>query len=55
MTHCHNLDHEDTDMMVQFGVGDYLNVNDPIFADMPIIDTESATTPVYAPNYPLGT
>jgi FtsP/CotA-like multicopper oxidase with cupredoxin domain len=29
MVHCHNLPHEDHDMMVQFAVGDK-NVNDPI-------------------------
>ena len=29
MIHCHNLPHEDHDMMQQFAVGD-LNVNDPI-------------------------
>jgi FtsP/CotA-like multicopper oxidase with cupredoxin domain len=55
MTHCHNLVHEDSDMMVQFGVGDFMNVNDPVFADMAVMDTESVTAPVYAPNYPLGT
>jgi hypothetical protein len=41
--------------MVQFGVGDFMNVNDPVFADMAVMDTESVTAPVYAPNYPLGT
>ncbi|HET9872190.1 MAG TPA: multicopper oxidase domain-containing protein [Propionibacteriaceae bacterium] len=44
MVHCHNLPHEDHDMMHQFSVGlndDYVDVNDPIEADKPIWDEES--------------
>jgi spore coat protein A len=36
MVHCHNLPHEDHDMMHQFSVGlkaDDVDVNDPIWAD----------------------
>jgi FtsP/CotA-like multicopper oxidase with cupredoxin domain len=54
MTHCHNLVHEDSDMMIQFAVGD-LNVNDPIVSDRPISDAELEQSVVYAPSYPLGT
>ena len=32
MVHCHNLIHEDNDMMIQFAVGD-INANDPIISD----------------------
>ena len=38
MIHCHNLVHEDHDMMVQYAVGD-LRINDPITADPPRRDT----------------
>jgi FtsP/CotA-like multicopper oxidase with cupredoxin domain len=38
MVHCHNLPHEDHDMMVQFAVGDK-NVNDPMTAAMAQVDT----------------
>jgi spore coat protein A len=54
MTHCHNLVHEDNDMMIQFAVGD-LNNNDPISSDRPIADTEAETPVSYRPSYPLGT
>jgi FtsP/CotA-like multicopper oxidase with cupredoxin domain len=54
MTHCHNLVHEDNDMMVQFAVGD-INVNDPVDSDRPLSDYEAEVQPVYAPGYPLGT
>ncbi len=33
MMHCHNLVHEDHDMMQQFWVGDRTDANDPIHAD----------------------
>ncbi|CAH0221715.1 Spore coat protein A [Arthrobacter sp. Bi83] len=56
MVHCHNLVHEDHDMMVQFAVGDLKN-NDPINADMPVGETEVEGH--YASNYkaayPAGT
>ena len=54
MTHCHNLVHEDNDMMIQFAVGDPA-VNDPISSDRPIPDTDPEQPAVYAPSYPLGT
>jgi FtsP/CotA-like multicopper oxidase with cupredoxin domain len=54
MTHCHNAVHEDSDMMVQFAVGDR-NVNDPITSDPARPETEPPTPPVYAPGLPLGT
>jgi FtsP/CotA-like multicopper oxidase with cupredoxin domain len=54
MTHCHNLVHEDNDMMIQFAVGD-IDVNDPINSDKPVADTESEMPVVYAPSFPLGT
>ena len=38
MVHCHNLPHEDHDMMVQFSVGDLKN-NHPIEAAKPQPDT----------------
>ncbi|MDD0858227.1 multicopper oxidase domain-containing protein [Arthrobacter alpinus] len=41
MVHCHNLVHEDHDMMVQFAVGDW-RTNDPITADPAVIDTRPA-------------
>jgi FtsP/CotA-like multicopper oxidase with cupredoxin domain len=43
MIHCHNLPHEDHDMMHQFSVGldaDYVDVNDPIEADKPVYDND---------------
>ncbi|HEY0000777.1 MAG TPA: multicopper oxidase domain-containing protein [Actinoplanes sp.] len=54
MMHCHNLVHEDSDMMIQFAVGD-LNVNDPISSDRPATDAEAEVPAVYAPSFPLGT
>jgi len=56
MIHCHNLVHEDNDMMVQFAVGDPRQ-NDPVSADPPIPDIYStgARRPVYAAALPLGT
>ncbi|AEV88256.1 Putative multicopper oxidase [Actinoplanes sp. SE50/110] len=54
MTHCHNLVHEDSDMMIQFAVGD-LETNNPIMMDPPRPETEAEMPAVYAPSYPLGT
>ena len=56
MVHCHNLVHEDHDMMVQFSVGDLRN-NDPITSDPPVLDTtpEGSFPPVYRPGFPAGT
>ena len=56
MIHCHNLVHEDHDMMVQFSVGD-LRTNDPVTSDAPIPDlTElDAFQPAYRPRFPAGT
>jgi spore coat protein A len=55
MTHCHNLVHEDNDMMVEFGVGDYLRVNNPITANPAVRDTQAETAPRYAVGYRVGT
>jgi FtsP/CotA-like multicopper oxidase with cupredoxin domain len=56
MLHCHNLVHEDHDMMVQFSVGD-LRINDPIHSDPPILETkpEGFYTSTYKAAYPPGT
>ena len=54
MTHCHNLVHEDNDMMIQFAVGD-VNVNDPVHSDPARVETEAERPAVYAPSCPLGT
>jgi spore coat protein A len=56
MMHCHNLVHEDHDMMVQFSVGDLRN-NDPITSDPPKVDaTPLGSFPaVYRAGFPLGT
>jgi spore coat protein A len=54
MTHCHNLVHEDNDMMVQFAVGD-LNVNDPILSDQAVVDAEPERPVSYGPSFPVGT
>ena len=56
MVHCHNLVHEDNDMMVQFGVGDIYG-NDPVAADPAQPDPSSpGDYPAqYAAGYPLGT
>ncbi len=56
MIHCHNLVHEDHDMMVQFAVGDW-RINDPMTADPPVLDTTSLNSfpPAYRPGYPAGT
>ncbi|RAM37015.1 multicopper oxidase family protein [Arthrobacter globiformis] len=56
MVHCHNLVHEDHDMMVQFSVGDLRN-NDPINADKPVLETrpEGYYASKYKLAYPAGT
>lgn len=56
MIHCHNLSHEDHDMMVQFSAGDPRS-NDPITSDPPVRDTTplGAFPPVYLPGFPAGT
>ena len=56
MIHCHNLTHEDHDMMVQYAVGDPRS-NDPITSDPPIADTTPATSFVarYRPRIAAGT
>jgi FtsP/CotA-like multicopper oxidase with cupredoxin domain len=58
MIHCHNLVHEDHDMMTQFRVGtnDFDNdPNDPIAAARPEWDDAGPDDPEYEPAYPLGT
>jgi spore coat protein A len=54
MTHCHNLVHEDSDMMIQFAVGDKM-VNDPINADAAVTEWQAETPATYWPSYPSGT
>jgi spore coat protein A len=56
MIHCHNLSHEDHDMMVQFSVGDP-GSNDPITSDRAVPDTTPVGSfpPVYLPGWPAGT
>ena len=56
MVHCHNLVHEDHDMMVQFSVGDWRN-NDPVSSDYPVVDTTpmGSYPPVYRPGFAAGT
>ncbi len=56
MIHCHNLVHEDHDMMVQFSVGDW-RTNDPVTTDPPVFDPtpEGSFPPVYRPALPPGT
>jgi FtsP/CotA-like multicopper oxidase with cupredoxin domain len=56
MVHCHNLVHEDHDMMVQFSVGDSRN-NDPVSSDYPVVDTTPMNSypPVYRPGFAPGT
>ncbi len=58
MVHCHNLVHEDHDMMLQFRVGnnDPANdPNDPIAAARPTWDTLPPDYVQYEASYPLGT
>lgn len=56
MIHCHNMTHEDRDMMVQFSAGDPAQ-NDPIASDPPVPDRTppDAFPPVYRPGFPAGT
>ena len=56
MIHCHNLVHEDHDMMIQFSAGDWRN-NDPISSARPLVDTTplGAFPPTYRPLYRAGT
>lgn len=56
MIHCHNLVHEDHDMMFQYAVAN-LRTNDPITADPPKHDPlpANAFPPVYRPLLPAGT
>ena len=56
MIHCHNLTHEDHDMMVQFSAGDPAD-NNPITSDPPVRDTTPVGSfpPVYLPGFPAGT
>lgn len=56
MIHCHNLVHEDHDMMFQYAVAN-LRTNDPITADPPKHDPlpANAFPPVYRPLFPPGT
>ncbi|HET7822277.1 MAG TPA: multicopper oxidase domain-containing protein [Ornithinibacter sp.] len=56
MIHCHNLVHEDHDMMVQFSAGNPAD-NDPVTSDPPVPDTTPADSfpPVYRPGFPAGT
>ncbi len=49
MIHCHNLPHEDHDMMQQFAVGE-VNVNDPIATAPCKLDTGE-----YDDGWPAGT
>ncbi len=56
MIHCHNLTHEDHDMMVQFAAGNP-DDNDPVGSDPPVRDTTPAGSyaPDYLPGFPAGT
>jgi FtsP/CotA-like multicopper oxidase with cupredoxin domain len=48
MVHCHNLPHEDHDMMHQFSVGlkdTDVDDNDPIYADPAVWDDDSSNGP----------
>ena len=56
MIHCHNLTHEDNDMMVQFSAGNPAD-NNPITSDPAVLDTMSpdAFPPMYLPGFPPGT
>lgn len=56
MVHCHNLVHEDHDMMVQFAVGDWRN-NDPVTSAPAYLDVSpmAASSPTYRTGYAAGT
>ncbi len=56
MVHCHNLVHEDHDMMMQFNVGPVPDdINHPVSGAPPVFDLLPYTQPRYAPSHPLGT
>jgi spore coat protein A, manganese oxidase len=58
MIHCHNLPHEDHDMMAQFRVGKVpfdADPHDPILAAPPSWDSGPADVPAYEPSFPAGT
>ena len=60
MIHCHNLVHEDHDMMQQYRVGNNdpdNDPNDPIYAALPSFDDQPPDfqDAQYEPAYPLGT
>ena len=58
MVHCHNLPHEDHDMMVQYRVGNNdfdADPNDPIQAARPSWDDQLADVPTYERAFALGT
>jgi FtsP/CotA-like multicopper oxidase with cupredoxin domain len=56
MIHCHNLTHEDNDMMVQFSAGNPA-ANNPVTSDPPVRDTTPVGSfpPLYLPGFPAGT
>ena len=56
MLHCHNITHEDHDMMVQFSAGNPAD-NNPITSDPAVPDTTppGSFPPVYLPGFPPGT
>jgi spore coat protein A len=56
MIHCHNLVHEDHDMMVQYSVGD-LRENNPMTSAPATFDPlpPNAYSPTYTAGYPAGT
>ena len=56
MIHCHNVVHEDHDMMIQYAVGDW-RINDPVASDPAVVDLmpDSVFPPVYRPAFPPGT
>jgi FtsP/CotA-like multicopper oxidase with cupredoxin domain len=58
MVHCHNLPHEDHDMMGQFRVGKVPfddDPNDPILTAPPVWDDGAADVAQYEPGFPPGT
>jgi FtsP/CotA-like multicopper oxidase with cupredoxin domain len=56
MIHCHNLTHEDHDMMVQFSAGNPAD-NNPVTSDPAVPDPlpPDAFPPAYLPGFPPGT
>nr|WP_297422373.1 multicopper oxidase family protein [uncultured Actinotalea sp.] len=58
MVHCHNLPHEDFDMMTQFRVGANevgADPNDPILAAPAVRDYLRPDSPTWEPSFPAGT